>query len=178
MHLWITQFFFFISFKCFLTWDCCKKNAGKVHPTVKLLSLPFFILLVRHCSASLHMLRQNHSTFELAGNINSNCITDTCSFLLLQQKSHSKPLRPVWNVNTSTRGSIYIFDALVYSGLFICLLAFLCQLLNVNVKGFAGGSSSLSLRFFLMHDFFDCFNFQSQWTLHFGSYGCMIVAAG
>lgn len=107
--------FFFISFKCFLTWGGCKNNAGKVHPAVKLLSLPFFILLVRHCGASLHMLRPKHSKFELAGNINSNCITDTYSFSLREQKSSCKQSRPVWNVNTY-RCRKYIFDALVYSG--------------------------------------------------------------
>lgn len=107
------SFFFFISFKCFLTWGGCKNNAGKVHPAVKLLSLAFFILLVRHCSASLHMLRQNHSKSEPAGN--SNCITDTNSVPLREQKSHGKQPRPVWNVNIYRCESIYIFHALAYS---------------------------------------------------------------
>lgn len=34
---------------------------GKVHPTVKPLSLPFFILLVRHCSAPLHARAQTEA---------------------------------------------------------------------------------------------------------------------
>lgn len=90
---------YFISFKCFLTWDGSKNIARKVHPAVDLLSL---FPPVRHCSASLHMLRQKHSKLELAGNINSNCIAATNSKRLT---SNNWEVTPAWNVNMCRRSS-------------------------------------------------------------------------
>lgn len=58
--------------------------------------VPVFIPPVRHCSASLHMLRQNHSKLKLAGNINSNCITDTYSKSLAPNNWEATP---AWNAD-------------------------------------------------------------------------------
>lgn len=92
--------------------------------------VPVFIPPVRHCSASLHMLRQNHSKLKLAGNINSNCITDTYSKSLAPNNWEATP---AWNVNTWRHSSIYIYNVLVYSRLsFVTRLTFYADCLMQN----------------------------------------------